>query len=119
MEFSPAKFLNSATCLHDGQRRARADVAESENRGAVADHDDESVGPRVSIGEGFVCSDGAAHLSNTRRVGDREGPLRIERCCGLDRELATDVSGKDFFVGQLDLGYVDGFSHEGHDDTPD
>ena len=98
MEFSPAKFLNS---------------------GAVADHDDESVGPRVSIGEGFVCSDGAAHLSNTRRVGDREGPLSIERCCGLDRELATDVSGKDFFVGQLDLGYVDGFSHEGHDDTPD
>ena len=53
IEFSPAKFLNSARlALHHRQRGARADVAEAEHGGAVADDDHEAAGPGVAVGEG-------------------------------------------------------------------
>lgn len=90
MEFSPAKFLNSADLPSMTGSDARGPMSPSPRTAVPSLTTTTSRLVHVSIGEGFVCSDGAAHLSNTRRVGDREGTLRIERCCGLDRELATE-----------------------------
>ena len=52
--------------LHDRQRRGRADVAQPEHRGAVADDRDEPRAPGVAPGQRLVGGDRAADLGDAR-----------------------------------------------------
>ena len=76
----PAERLEQGRlALHHRQRGARADVAETEHGGAVADHGDEAVRPRVAAGERAVGGDGPADLRDAGRVGDGEVAVVAQR----------------------------------------
>ncbi len=62
-----------------GSDAAATDVAEPEDRAAVADHRDQPVGPRITGSQRVVGGDRPADLRHARGVGDRQGALRVQR----------------------------------------
>jgi hypothetical protein len=77
--------------LHHRQRRGRADVAEPEHGGAVADDGDQPRPPRVPAGQLGLVRDRAAHLRDTGRVGQRQGVPIGQRELAAHRQLAALV----------------------------
>src|SRR5690606_15415584 len=92
--------------LHDRQRRARADVAESEYRRSVADHRHEPVRPRVPLRESRLLLDGAADLRYPGGVGDGQVTGLRDGAGGRHGEFAALVSAEDVVVAHLSLGHV-------------
>ena len=85
--------------LHHRHRRAGADVAETEHRGAVGDHGDGVGDPGVVVGQARVVRDRLAHPRHTGRVGHRELVRAVEGDPGGDLHLAADVQREDGIVG--------------------
>ncbi|MCO5595358.1 hypothetical protein L7F22_049400 [Adiantum nelumboides] len=102
--------------LHHRQRRARADVAEAEHRGAVADDGDQPVRPGVAGGERGVGGDRSADVGDTGGVGDGEVAGVAQRGGQAGAELAALVRAEDLVpVGGGTDGRVLG---ERHGKTP-
>ena len=93
-----------ALALHHRKRRGRPDVAEAEDRAAVADHRDHPVGPGVPRRQRVVGGDRTADLSNARRVGDRQRALGVQRRVQCYGQLSAYVRSEDLVVMQDDRG---------------
>ncbi len=81
----------AALALHHRHRRARADVAEPEHRGAVGDDGDGVALDRVLEGAILVVGDRQAHAGDARGVGHREIVARLQRVLVVLLDLAADV----------------------------
>ena len=77
--------------LHHRHRRARADVAEAEHRGAVGDDGHRVALDRVLEGLVGIVVDRRADAGDARRVGHREVVARLQRALVVQLDLAADV----------------------------
>jgi hypothetical protein len=82
-----------ALSFHHRLAGHRADVAESEDRGAVADHRDEVAFRCVFVGRGRIGSDFETRLGDSWRVREREIALRRRRLGGDDLDLSRSSAG--------------------------
>ena len=97
----------AALALHHRHRRARADVAEAEHRGAVGDDRDGVALDRVLERLVGVVGDRQADARDAGRVDHREVVARLQRMLVGLFDLAADVQ-QEGAVGRVDhLGAVD------------
>ena len=80
--------------LHDRHGAERADVAEAEHRGAVADDGHGVLLDGELVGELGLGLDGLAHPGDTRRVGHRQVVAVADRHAGDHLDLAAVVHGE-------------------------
>ena len=74
-------FEQRAFALHDGLGSQRAEIPEPQDRGAVRDHRDE------------MALDVQARERHTRRIGERQIPLRRQWLGRRDRQLSRTTAG--------------------------
>ncbi len=89
--------------FHHGLGRERAEIAETQNGGAVGDDGDEIALGRVVVGEGLVLGDREHRDGDAGRVGEREVALGRHRLGRDDLELAGTtlaVKQQGFLIGE-------------------
>src|SRR5205823_4754662 len=82
-----------AFALHDGLCRERAEIAETQNRGAVRDHRDEIALGSVIEGGAGLALDVQARERYTGRIGERQISLRSQGFGRRDRQLTRTPAG--------------------------
>ena len=90
--------------FHDRLGRQRAEIAETENGGAVGDDGDEIALGRVVVGTAFIFGDGQHRDRDARRIGQRQVALGRHRLGGNDLELPGATLGmkqKCFLIGEV------------------
>src|SRR5699024_6585073 len=94
-----AKQLRFA--FHHGQGRLWADIAQSQNGGAIRDDRDGIAHASVRAGYFWVCGNCFTNFGYTWRV--RQGQIAhiAQRAGGSNREFAAFVRVEDFFVGEV------------------
>jgi len=92
----PAELLEQhGLALHDRQRGARADVAESQHGRTVGDDRDCVPGPGVVVGEAGLGGDGLAHPGHPRGVREGEVLPAGQRDGRGNGHLAAPVPSED------------------------
>jgi hypothetical protein len=94
--------------LHHWQRALRTDVAEPEDRGAVADDGDRVALDREVPDLLGILGDRARDPRDARRVDHREVFAGLQRLAGLNLELAAEVGEEDAVRDVDDLDPLDG-----------
>ena len=95
--------------FHDGLTGRRADIAESEDRGAVADHGHEVALGRVLIDQAGVARDFETRHGHSGRVGQAQIALRPARFGGNGGHLSRGrrrVVGESFFRQNLHIQII-------------